>query len=137
MHRRWWQKGPVVYSTNWEPRYPEEEPVQYLEPTVIDIETAGQNLAAIHRQLGPEEQRRYTHQVDIEHQKLLTKGRRHLKLQTIPIGNVDPLPKQQYRKKKNHGKSDARALTGAEINESEQLVREKHSKPTLPAQLLV
>ena len=86
---------------------------------VVDVEATGQNITAIHRQLGPEEQRRYAHQVDIKHQKLLTIGRHHLELQAFPIGNPDPLPKQQYRKKKDHGRANARALTGAEINERE------------------
>jgi hypothetical protein len=47
-----------------------------------------------------------------------------LELQAFSIGNPDPLPKQQYRKKKDHGRADARALTGAEINERKQLARE-------------
>jgi hypothetical protein len=79
--------------------------VQYLEPTVVDVEATSQNITAIHRQLGPEEQRRYTRQVDIKHQKLLTISRRHLELQAFPIGNPDPLLKQTISEEKGPQRS--------------------------------
>jgi hypothetical protein len=60
---------------------------------IVDVEATAQNITAIHGQLGPEEQRRYAHQVDIKHQKLLTIGRHYLELQAFPISNPDPLPK--------------------------------------------
>jgi len=40
-----------------------------------------------------------------------------LEEQAIPIDKPDANPKRQWRKKKEHGKADARALTGAEIAE--------------------
>ena len=42
----------------------------------------------------------------------------------MPIGNPDPIPKKIFRKKKTHGKTDARALTGTEIAEKEHAARE-------------
>ena len=42
----------------------------------------------------------------------------------MPIGNPDLIPKKIFRKKKTHGKTDARALTGIEIVEREHAARE-------------
>jgi len=91
---------------------------------MVDIEATSQNITDIHRQLGPKEQRRHARQVDIEHQKLLAIGRHRLELQAFPIGNPGPPPKQQYRRKKYHGRADAKPSTGAEIDKTEQLARQ-------------
>jgi hypothetical protein len=34
---------------------------------MVDVEAIGQNITAIYKQLGPEEQRRYTRQIDIKY----------------------------------------------------------------------
>jgi hypothetical protein len=39
-------------------------------------------------------------------------------------GNPDPIPKKIFRKKKTHGKTDARALAGTEFVEREHAARE-------------
>jgi hypothetical protein len=59
-----------------------------------------------------------------EYASLLFPGRQHLELQALPISNPDPIPKKVFLKKKNHGKADARALTGAEIAEREHQARD-------------
>jgi hypothetical protein len=40
-------------------------------------------------------------------------------MQAIPIGKPDTIPKKLWKKKKEHGKADARALIGAEIAEKQ------------------
>lgn len=51
-------------------------------------------------------------------------GEHHLKLQAIPIGKLDTLPKRLWKKKKDHSKGDARVLTGAGIAEKQHHERE-------------
>jgi hypothetical protein len=124
IHPRWWLKGPVVHQSNWQPRYPDEEQVEYLQPEMTDIETLGRQIDEISEQLQPEERARFRRQREAEHLKLLIAGRQHLELQALPIGNPDPIPKKIFRKKKTHGKTDARALTGTEIVSREHAARE-------------
>jgi hypothetical protein len=69
----------------------------------------------LREQMEPEEKARFDRQIEAEQQKLLAIGRTHLELQAFPIGNPDPVPKPQFRKKKTHGVADARGLSGAEI----------------------
>ena len=69
----------------------------------------------LREQMEPEEKARFDRQIEAEQQKLLAIGRTHLELQALPIGNPDPLPKPQLRKKKTHGVANARGLSGAEI----------------------
>lgn len=69
----------------------------------------------LREQMEPEEKARFDRQIEAEQQKLLAIGRTHLELQALPIGNPDPVPKPQFRKKKTHGVADARGLSGAEI----------------------
>jgi hypothetical protein len=38
-----------------------------------------------------------------------------VELQALPIGNPDAIPKRRFRKKKTHGLTNARGLSGAEI----------------------
>jgi hypothetical protein len=63
----------------------------------------------------PEEKARFDRQIEAEQQKLLAISRTHLELQAFPIGNPDPVPKPQFRKKKTHGVANARGLSGTEI----------------------
>ena len=56
--------------------------------------------------------------------KMLEISRRTVALQAVPISNPDAVPKRQYQKKKIHGKTNARDLTGAEITGKELKARE-------------
>jgi hypothetical protein len=69
----------------------------------------------LREQMEPEEKARFDHQIEAEQQKLPAIGHTHLELQALPIGNPDPVPKPQFRKKKTHNVTDARGLSGAEI----------------------
>ena len=91
---------------------------------MANIETLGRQIDEISEQLQPEERARFRRQREAEYLKLLIAGRQHLELQALPIGNPDPIPKKIFRKKKTHGKTDARALTGTEIAEKEHAARE-------------
>lgn len=123
IHPRWLLKGPVVHPLVWQPRYPNEEPVVYQQPAAQG-EALGLEIEMLYAQLQPEERARYTRQIEAEQQKLVLAGKQHLQLQALPIGNPDPLPNQVWKKKKTHDRADARALTGAEINEREHAARE-------------
>ena len=47
IHPRWWLKGPVVYQSNWQLRYLDEEKVEYLQPEIADIETLRRQIDKI------------------------------------------------------------------------------------------
>jgi len=113
---------PAIQHTNWQPRYPDEEPHMYSAPT--PVKSNGQVLANLREQMEPEEKARFDRQLEAEHQKLIAIDRGHLELQALPIGLPDPVPIRQYRKKKTHGLADARGLTGAEITALELKNRE-------------
>jgi hypothetical protein len=85
----------------------------YSDPT--PVESSGQILANLREQMEPVEKARFDRQLEAEYQKLIVIGRGHLELQASPIGLPDLAPMRQYRKKKTHGLTDARGLTGAEI----------------------
>jgi hypothetical protein len=55
IHPRWWLKGQAVHQPNWQPRYPDEEPVQYLQSEMAEIETLGREIDDVYEQLHPEE----------------------------------------------------------------------------------
>jgi hypothetical protein len=61
----------------------------------------------LREQMEPEEKARFDHQIEAEQQMLLAVGRTHPELQALPIGNPNPVPKPQFRKKKTHGVADA------------------------------
>jgi hypothetical protein len=85
----------------------------YSAPT--PVESSGQILTNLREQMEPKEKARFDRQLEAEHQKLIAISRGHLELQVLLIGLPDPVLMRQYRKKKTHGLSDARGLTGAEI----------------------
>lgn len=72
----------------------------------------------------PEERARFDRQIEAQNQKLITISQGHLELQALPIGLPDAVPIRQYPKKKTHGLSDARGLTGAEIAARDLKARE-------------
>ena len=47
----------------------------------------------------------------------------------LPIGLPDPVPKKEWKKRKIHGKADARALTEAELAARVLQAWEKAAKP--------
>src|SRR5437764_1047237 len=119
VHPRWWLNGPVVHQLDWQPRYPDEEPVVYQQSELIEIDNYSREIEDLYEQLQPEERARFKAQLKTEHQKLISAGEQHLKMQTIPINKPDAIPKKLWKKKKEHDKADARALTGAEIAEKQ------------------
>lgn len=95
--------------------YVEDQAQPYSEPARVQAQSTGQTIMDLREQMGPEEKARYDRQIEAEQQKLFAIGRAHVELQAFPIGNPDPVPKPQFRKKKTHGVADARGLSGAEI----------------------
>ena len=71
-----------------------------------------------------EEKARFDYQVKIQQRKSVDIANKHLKLQALPIGNPDPVPKPHLRKKKAHGLADARELSAHEIGAPELKARE-------------
>jgi hypothetical protein len=61
---------------------------------MVEIETPGREIDDIYEQLHPEERACFRRQREVEHLNLLTAGRQYLKLQALPIGNLDPTPKK-------------------------------------------
>ena len=47
-------------------------------------------------------------------------GSRRLQLQSLPVGQPDPVPKRSWTKAKTHGRANARALTANELAERRQ-----------------
>jgi hypothetical protein len=102
----------------WQPRHPrhlEEEPQAYNEPARIEARSTSQTITELRDQMGLEEKTRFDRQVEAEQQKLIVITRDQVELQALPIGNPDANPKRRFRKKKTHGFTNARGLSGAEI----------------------
>jgi hypothetical protein len=70
--------------------------------------------------LGVEDQSRWDGQFIGGLSKLTTAAERREELAQIPIGVPDAVPKKVWRKKKTHGKSNARGLTALELVELEK-----------------
>ena len=47
-------------------------------------------------------------------------GSRRLQLQSLPVGQPDPVPKRSWSKAKTHGRAGARVLTANELAERRQ-----------------
>jgi len=73
----------------------------------------------------PEERARYKRQIEDSNSKLVEIDQCHLRLQALPIGNLDPIPKRHYTKKRTHGKVDAQGLTAAEVANRALIARER------------
>jgi hypothetical protein len=136
VHPRYWLRGPVIYSANWQPTYVEDEAEAYDELERPEMGSTGQQIMELRDQMKPEEKARYTRQIDEDQQKLLKIGQQHLKLQQLPIGNPSRVPKRQYKKKKIHGLADARGLTGAEIADKALKEREAKARRQATAQAI-
>jgi hypothetical protein len=60
VHPRWWLNGPVVHQLDWQPRYPDEEPVVYQQlPGIVEVDKIGKEIEHLHEQLEPEEAARF------------------------------------------------------------------------------
>jgi hypothetical protein len=96
--------------------------------------STGQKIMELRDQMGVEEKARFTAQIEAVTRLLIDIGERHLQLQKLPIGNQDLVPKRQFHKKKTHGKTDARGLTGAELAQKTLLAEERaeRSSQTVP-----
>jgi hypothetical protein len=127
VHPRYWLKGPSIPPRNWQPRYPESQPINYLETIPPAISNASAEIAALREQLGQEERSRYDAQLERGYQQLAGLARGHLQLQALPIGMPDPVPKPIGRRKKIHGTSE-RLETGAEAARRQQLAAERAAR---------
>jgi hypothetical protein len=78
IHPRWWLKGPAIHRPNWQPRYPDDEPVQHLQSEAVEVETLGREIDDVYEQLHPEERARFRRQREAEHLKVLTTSRQYL-----------------------------------------------------------
>ena len=65
-------------------------------------------------------------------ERLKWAGKQHQHLATLPIRQLDPIPKRTWRKRDSHGKG-ARAMTAAEIAERNLKARERRDKKQRPA----
>jgi hypothetical protein len=78
--------------------------------------------------LRPEEQSRFDSQYLRAQEKAKAIAERHEDLSNIPIGMPDAVPKKTWRKKKDHGKANARGLTAAEASDKDRQERERLAK---------
>lgn len=125
LHPRWWLQGPAIRSTNWKPQYPQDAEERAEEEQAISgLADQGQiKLNAICTSLDTEARHRLNSQIEHLHQRSIDKaielGERHLQLQQLPLHQPDAIPRRIWKKKKSHGKANARGLTAAEIAEQE------------------
>ena len=81
------------------------------------------------RELLPtEEWLRFDDQILAASEHLKTVGIQHQQIASLPIGQPDPIPKKTWRKKKAHGRGNARALTAAEVAERDLRAQERRDK---------
>jgi hypothetical protein len=129
LHPRWWLQGPIVRYKEWQPQYPEEEPIDYtaISTSAEDATSiSAEDVWTIRNQLRGEEQTRFDRQLKASHDQLAEIGRRHLAMQKLPIGLPDPIPKRKYVvQAKTHGRANARGLTGPELADRALAAKEK------------
>jgi hypothetical protein len=117
LHPRWWLNGPPITSLKWVPRYPDEGVTRQLEP--LAMTTNKRRIEQLRDTLNDDERIRF----DRQHSRLMEKaeeevivlGERRRQLQDIPINDPDALPKRTWKKPKEHGKANERALTANEL----------------------
>ena len=124
IHPRYWLAGPAIHVRDWQPRYPEQAPVDYMSGDILQISNSGQRLAEIRNTLNVEEVSCFDTQIERSQLHLISIGERHRAIQDLPLNNPDPAPKPGGRKKKLHGVSN-RLETGPETAKRLQLAREK------------
>src|SRR5881275_3210970 len=93
-----------------------------------DIYKAVQAAMEARARLGVENQPRWDGQFVGGLSKLTTAAERREELAQIPIGVPDAVPKKAWRKKKSHGKGNARgliAIESAELEKTEEIRRGK------------
>ena len=102
VHPRYWLAGPTIHTRDWQPRYPEQAPVNYISRDTLQISDSGQRLAELRDTLNIEEKSRFDAQIERSQLHLISIGERHRAIQDLPLGNPDPAPKPSGRKKKLH-----------------------------------
>lgn len=132
-HPRWWVNGPAIYSSNWQPTWPDSGAI----PQPISMSSTTSQVADIYSKLQPTEKVRFDQQMTLLRQttseRALQIGQDLLALQDVPVRLPDPIPRRRFIQKKTHGKADARALTAAELSHREQLDREKQDSAQTPS----
>ena len=124
IHPRYWLAGPVTHARDWQPRYPEYAPVDYMSRGTLQISNSGQQLAELRDTLNVKEMSRFDAQIEGSQLHLINIGERHRAVQDLPLGNPDPAPKPSGRKKKLHSAGN-RLETGPETAKRLQLARER------------
>ena len=124
IHPRYWLAGPVTHARDWQPRYLEQAPVDYMSRGALQISDSGQRLAELRDTFNVEEMSRFDARIERSQLRLISIGERHRAMQDLPLGNPDPAPKPSGRKKKLHGAGN-RLETGPETAKRLQLTREK------------
>ena len=109
--------------TGWKPSYPDDETIDYASTTSLAI--SNHSVTDLLLQMKPEEQARFSHQIERSNKQLLEIGQRHLELQALPINSPDAIPKRRVVQRKSHGKADARGLTGAELADKSLIAKER------------
>jgi hypothetical protein len=133
VHPRWWLKGPTIRQSTWAPSYAVEQGL-VLSPRRKDIYKAVQTAMEARARLGVEDQSRWDGQFIGGLSKLTTAAERREELAQIPIGVPDAVPKKTWRKKKTHGKANARELTALELAELEKAeeIRRGKARAAIP-----
>jgi hypothetical protein len=124
IHPRYWLNGPIVHMKDWQPRYPKQAPVDYMNNDILQISDSGQQLTELRDAFNVEERSRFDAQIERSQLHLISIGERHHIMQDLPIGNPDPVLRCGNRKKKVHGAS-SRLETGPETAKRLQLAQEK------------
>src|SRR5271170_1439421 len=106
----------------WQPTY--EDDIARAPPRT-NLQPHADRLAEIRDGLEVEQRHRFDAIINRQQRSLIENGHRRLFEQTLPIGQPDPVPRRQYRKKETHGKVKALAMTGNELAAREQTVRER------------
>jgi hypothetical protein len=124
IHPQYWLNGPIVHMKDWQPRYPKQAPMDYMNNDILQISDSGQQLTKLRDTLNVEERSRFDAQIERSQLHLISIGERHRIMQDLPIGNPDPIPRCGNRKKKIHG-ANSRLETGPETAKRLQLAQEK------------
>ncbi len=120
-HPRWWLYGPQITFISWAPY----SDWQVLNRRIVapQLSDGDQRLQRLREAMDPENRHRFNSQITRRQQEvdedLVRLGERRLQLQSLPIGQPDPVPKRSWLRK-GHGKASARAPTANEAGERRQ-----------------
>ena len=142
-HPRWWIYGPAIREGEWHPTYESSKlpPSPLYRGTVNNLLTSGSlqaiNIRSILR--GPVAHTEYDDALAASHRELINRVRFLSEQEDQVITQMIPRneKKRWLQEKKSHGKTTARALTGAEIAEKEANKAEKAAKKAEQSRQLV